>query len=151
MIESLKRVLAEHPFVRGLDETHVAFITGCAENVRVRAGDILFEEGDEANATWLVRTGRVDLCVHRPGRGPAVIESVDAGEVVGWSWLFPPYQWHFGARAAEDVRALRLDGTCLRRKCEDDHDLGYAVAKRLLLQVHKRLERARMQALDLYA
>jgi CRP/FNR family cyclic AMP-dependent transcriptional regulator len=70
--------------------------------------------------------------------------------VLGWSWLFPPYRWQFDARAVEPVRAFRLDGNCLRTKCEADHDLGYELVKRFLYQVHTRLERTRMQLLDIY-
>ena len=73
-----------------------------------------------------------------------------AGEVLGWSWLYPPYRWNFDARAVEPVRAFALDGNCLRAKCEADHDFGYELVKRFLQQVHMRLERTRLQLLDVY-
>jgi CRP-like cAMP-binding protein len=78
------------------------------------------------------------------------LETLGPGEILGWSWLFPPYRWHFDARASEPTRAVALDGTCLRAKCEADHDLGYALVKRFLYQLHQRLERSRLQLLDVY-
>ncbi len=149
-MEDLSRLLRDHPFVRGLDEQKIEFLAACASNVRFGAGEYLVREGGEADASFLVRTGRAVLEIDVPGRGPAQIQTVEEGEVLGWSWLFPPYRWRFDARAVTPVRAFRIDGTCLRAKCEADHDLGYEVVKRLLYQVHRRLERTRFQLLDIY-
>ena len=77
--------------------------------------------------------------------------SVGSGDVLGWSWILAPYHCHFDARAIEPVEALALDGATLRAKCEADHELGYQVTRRLLFVVQQRLERVRMQLLDLYA
>ena len=149
-MESLARLLKEHPFLRGLNDYQVEFLTGCASNVRFAADEFLFKEGQEAGASYLLRSGRIVLEVNVPGRGPAQLQTVEAGDVLGWSWLYPPYRWQFDARAVEPVRAFALDGTCLRNKCEADHDFGYELVKRFLYQVHTRLERARMQLLDVY-
>ena len=149
-MESLKPILSEHPFLRGLDEKHLEFLTGCASNVRFKEQEFLFREGEEAAAAYLIRAGRVALEIEVPGRGATQIETVDAGEVLGFRWLFPPYRWQFDARAVEPVRAIALDGRCLRNKCEADHDFGYELVKRFLQQVYQRLEKTRFQALDVY-
>ena len=149
-MENLARLLKEHDFLRGLNERHLEFLTGCASNVRYAADKFLFKEGQEADASYLLRSGRVTLEVGVPGRGPVQIQTIEPGEVLGWSWLYPPYRWQFDARAVEPVRAFALDGTCLRSKCEADHDFGYELVKRFLYQVHIRLERTRMQLLDVY-
>jgi CRP/FNR family cyclic AMP-dependent transcriptional regulator len=149
-MESLKPILSEHPFLRGLDEKHLEFLTGCASNVRFKEQEFLFREGEEAGAAYLIRAGRVALEIEVPGRGPTQIETVDEGEVLGFRWLFPPYRWQFDARAVEPVRAIALDGRCLRNKCEADHDFGYELVKRFLQQVYQRLEKTRFQALDVY-
>jgi CRP-like cAMP-binding protein len=70
--------------------------------------------------------------------------------VLGWSWLFPPYRWHFDARALELTRAIALDGKCLREKCEEDHDLGYELVKRVAQIIMERLQATRLQLLDVY-
>ncbi|HKD69340.1 MAG TPA: cyclic nucleotide-binding domain-containing protein [Candidatus Binataceae bacterium] len=149
-MENLARLLKEHPFLHGLEERHLEFLTGCAANVRYGADEFLFKEGQESNASYLVRSGRIALEISVPGRGLTQLQTIEAGEVLGWSWLYPPYRWQFDARAVEPVRAFALDGNCLRTKCEADHDLGYEVVKRFLRQVHTRLERTRLQLLDIY-
>jgi len=149
-VENLARLLKEHPFLRGIEDRHLEFLTGCASNVRYRAGEFVFKEGHESNAAYVLREGRIALEIAVPGRGPMEVQTVEAGEVLGWSWLYPPFRWQFDARAVEPVRAFALDGNCLRAKCEADHDLGYELVKRFLHQVHLRLERTRMQLLDIY-
>jgi CRP-like cAMP-binding protein len=149
-VDTLARVLKDHLFLRGFEARHLGFLTGCASNVRHAADEFLFREGQEAGASYVVRSGRIALEIGVPGRGPVQLQTVEAGEVLGWSWLYPPYRWQFDARAAEPVRAFALDGNCLRAKCEADHDLGYELVKRLLYQVHMRLERTRIQLLDVY-
>ena len=149
-METLEGLLAEHEFFRGLGPEDVALFTECASNVRFEAGDYIFREGQPADRFYAVRHGRVALEVYVPGRGGVAIQTVGPGEVLGWSWLFPPYQWHFDARALELTRALAFDGTCIRTKCETDHRLGYELMKRLALVFTQRLEASRLQLLDVY-
>jgi CRP-like cAMP-binding protein len=149
-MEDLTRLLRAHPFLAGLDEAHFAILVGCARNVRYAAGDFLFREGTEARELYLVRTGRVSLDVHSPGQAPQRLETIVPGDVVGLAWLFPPHRPHHDARALEPVVALAFDGACLHRKMEADPALGYAITRRLLAEAMRRLERARLQQLDVY-
>jgi len=149
-METLERILAEHPFFAGLDARHIQLIVGCATNVRFDAGQFIFREGEEANEFYVIRHGKVALEVFVPGRGPVTIQTLGEGEILGWSWLIPPYHWHFNARAIELTRAIALDGKCLRAKCEDDHDLGYELLKRFAHIVEQRLQATRLQLLDVY-
>ncbi len=150
MTQTLETILGEHAFLRGLPSDHLALITGCASNVRFETGATLFREGDEATQFFVVREGRVALDIFAPGRGPITIQTVGAGEVLGWSWLVPPYHWRFSARAVELTRAIALDGECLRGKCEKDHSLGYELLKRFTDIMSQRLDATRLQLLDLY-
>jgi CRP-like cAMP-binding protein len=111
---------------------------------------MIFREGDEANQFFLIREGRVAIEVFSEARGPVTIQTLNAGEILGWSWLVPPYFWRFDARAVDEVRALALDGKCLREKCETDPRLGYELLKRFALVITRRLEATRMQLLDVY-
>jgi CRP-like cAMP-binding protein len=149
-MESLERVLSQHPFLRDLDADEVRFLVGCAANRRFETGTLLLHEGAPADAFFLVRSGRVSLEVQVPGRGPFQLESVAAGDVLGWSWLFPPYRWQLDARAVEPVVAIVFDGVCLREKMESDHRLGFTITKLLLYQLYERLMRVRLQRMDLY-
>jgi CRP-like cAMP-binding protein len=149
-METLERILAAHPFFGGLPASHLALLTGCASNVRFAAGQFLFHAGAAANEFFLVREGRIALEVAPPGRTPLAVQTLGAGEILGWSWLVPPYHWLYDARALEPSRAIALDGKCLRTKCEADHDLGYELLKRFALIMEQGLQAARLQLLDVY-
>ena len=149
-VEGLERIVRQHPFFAGLDESFLELVVGCAKNVRFKAGEYMFREGGPADQFYLIREGRVALEIAAPGSGAVVFQTVAEGEVVGVSWLFPPYRWTFDARALEDVRAIAMDGTCLRNKCEADHTLGYDVMKRLVPVLMQRLQATRLQVLDVY-
>lgn len=149
-MHTLEPLLGEHSFFKGLAPRYLELIAGCASNVRFEAGQYIFHEGEAANEFYVIRHGRVALEIFAPGRGAHAIQTLGAGELLGWSWLIPPYQWHFDARAVELTRALALDGECLRTKCEQDHDLGYEFMKRFAHIMLDRLQATRLQLLDLY-
>jgi CRP-like cAMP-binding protein len=150
LVETLEPLLTEHPFFRGLAPDDIQFLTGCAKNARFDAGQVIFREGQDADQFYLVRDGKVALEVFTPGRGAAPILTLDAGDVLGWSWLIPPYKWRFDARAIETTRAFALDGKCLREKCDQDPRLGYELLKRISAIIAERLHATRLQMLDVY-
>ena len=149
-MEDLERIIKEHQFFAGLDPAFCNLICGCAKNVRFEAGEYLFHEGTAADQFYLVRHGRVALQLTAPGRGAMTFQTIGEGEVVGVSWLIPPYRWTFDAKALELVRAIALDAACLRNKCESDHHLGYEMMKRFMPVLIQRLQATRLQILDVY-
>lgn len=149
-MEDLHRILEEHPFLKGLDKKHLQLITGCASNVRFEEGQYIFREGEEANYFYIVRHGTVSLELYVPQKGPVGVQTLAEGEILGWSWLIPPYKWMFDARAVELTRAIALDGKCLRNKCEEDHDMGYELLKRFSHEMGERLVATRLQLLDMF-
>ena len=148
-MDTLEPILAKHPFFEGLDKHYIELLTGCASNERYDAGEYLFREGDEAAKFFIIRHGAIAVEIAAPG-GPAVIYTHDEGDVVGWSWLFEPYNWHFSGRALNLTRVIALDGVCLRRKCEEDHSLGYEFMKRFSHKMMRSLDLTRIQLLDIY-
>lgn len=150
-METLERIIAQHPFFAGMEEPYVNLLVGCAFNTRFKAGDYIFKEGTEANEFYLVRSGKVALEIIAPQHMPIVVETLSEGDILGWSWLLPPYTWRFNAHAVEETRAIALDGKCLRKKCEENHDLGYELLKRFAWIIAQRLEATRFQLLDVYA
>jgi CRP/FNR family transcriptional regulator, cyclic AMP receptor protein len=149
-METLEPILAEHPFARDLDKRYLDLLVGCAANMRFDPGEFLFREGEEANQFYLIREGVVAIEVFAGPAGQLTVTTIGAGEVLGWSWLFPPYRWKFDARATELTRAIALDAKCLRTKCEADHDLGYELLKRFAYMVEQRLDATRLQLLNIY-
>ena len=149
-MRTLESILEEHPFFQGLAPEAIKVLVGCAFNTRFDAGQVIFREGEEANTFYLLREGKVALETFAPHRGPIAIQTIGQGDVLGWSWLFPPYRWHFDARVLEPVRALALDGACVRGKCEEDHDLGYEMMSRFGRIMMERLQATRLQLLDVY-
>lgn len=149
-IKGVDSLLAEHPFFAGLDPAYLELIAGCASNVRFEAGQQVFEEGEPAEGFFLLRFGRVSVELFAPGKGSIALQTLEEGDVLGWSWLLPPYRWHHDARAVELTRALAFEGDCLRRKCGEDPRLGYELMSRFAQVIVKRLQSAQLQLMDVY-
>ena len=148
--ETMDELLGSHPFFAGLSADAIRLVAGCASNVHFAQGEYIFSQGEAASRFYVLRHGRVAMEIHSPERGPLVIDTMDEGEVLGWSWLIPPYQYFGDARAVTPVSATALDGACLRGKCEADAELGYQLLKRVTTVMYKRLQSARVRLLDLY-
>jgi CRP-like cAMP-binding protein len=116
----------------------------------VPAGHRFFSEGEPADRFWLIQAGRVVLDLHVPARRELIIESLSPGTILGWSWLFPPYEWRFGAIAVEPVHALVFDAQAVRIMCAADPALGYELTRRFAAIMLDRLQNTRIRLLDLY-
>ena len=149
-MQGIETLLADVPVFSDLGARELETVAGCGRNVRFEAGQQLFREGDAADVFYVVRHGSVAVETFVPARGPMMIETIEAGEVIGWSWLFPPYRWHFDARALTQVRATSFDGACLRGKCDSDPALGYTLMSRFAQVLIERLQWTRLRLLDLY-
>lgn len=147
---SLLPPLEQHPFLLGLSPEQVSAIACHASERSFPAGALLLREGEPAGTLYLLRSGRVALEQHVPGRGATQLETLRAGDILGLSWLFPPYRWHLDARAVEPVEAFALDASCMRGPTPEQPVLEPALAMRLLRHLYERLERVRLQRLDVY-
>jgi CRP/FNR family cyclic AMP-dependent transcriptional regulator len=150
VIRDIDALLAEHVFFKDFAPAHRALIAGCGKNVHFDSGQLIAKTGEPANQFFAIREGRASIEIHAPWREPLILETVEAGDIVGWSWLFPPYRWKFDVRAVEPVHAISFDGACLREKCERDPAMGFDFMKRFGQVFILRLEAARLQLLDLY-
>ncbi|MCZ7536823.1 MAG: cyclic nucleotide-binding domain-containing protein [Acidimicrobiia bacterium] len=147
---TIRDLLGDHPFFADLDPEYLDLIAGCGQNVVFAADTPIAREGEPADFFYVLREGRVALDVHEPARGPIVVATLSPGDVLGWSWLFAPYRWRFDVRALEPVRAVALDGVCLRGKCDADPRLGYDLVHRFAGIMVARLESTRLQLLNVY-
>ena len=143
--------VALHPFLAGLGRKELALLTDCAMAVHFKKGQTILREGEFANRFYLIESGKVTLESDvNPGE-PVVIETIGPGDLLGWSWMFPPYVWRFTARATEPTEAIFFYGTILREYCERDHSLGYELFKRMSAVMVKRLQAARDKMLHAHS
>ena len=149
-IHSVGEILAAHPLFKGLDPETLALFAGCARNEHFRAGETIYSEGEDANKAYLIREGDVAVEISAPNHEPLVVETVRAGEVLGWSWMVAPYKHMSDTRALNDVRAVSLDAVCMRGKSETNPALGYHMFQHLVPHMAKRFRALRLQLLDVY-
>ena len=132
-----------HPFFKGLKPEHLTVLTYQAQERTFEPGILLFREGEPANAFYLIESGAIALEAHVPSKGPVVVQRLGSGEVLGWSWLFPPFTWHFHARALERTSVIVLSGAHLLITAEHNSEFGYALLKRISQIVIHRLQAQR--------
>lgn len=147
MIEVTPSALAAHPFLRGMPRGQLDTLAAVATDVMFPAGRRIFEDGGHASKFWLIQSGRVLLDLHVPGQGPIVVETIGLGGLLGWSWLFPPFRWAFGAVADGPVEAFEFDAAAVRACCAADPAFGYELTRRLAEVVARRLEATRTRLL----
>ena len=140
----LEAAVAAHPFLIGVSPHHIRLLADCAMRSKFTAGQIIFRKGETANRFYLIERGRVAL-ESSTGDDVVRIDEVGPGDLLGWSWIFPPYVWHFDARAIEPTTAIFLYGTILREYCESDPALGYELFKRMSEVMMRRLQAARVR------
>ncbi len=149
-MRSIADLLAEHSFFRGLPPETIELIAGCGTNVHFVDDEAIHTEGDPADTFYVLRSGRIAVEIHAPRRGPLVVETIGPGEILGVSWLLPPYRWSFDARAVDPTSAVSIDAACLRAKSDVDPVLGYELYKRFSVLINDRLQATRLQLVDLY-
>jgi len=146
-----QNLLASQPFLHGLPEPHVARLTVCARSVKVASRHRLFEEGGTADRFWLIQAGQVALDTMVPGRGRVIVEELGRGDVVGLSWLFPPFRWGFGAITTQPLQAFAFDGKAIAAECDQDPEFGREMLQRFLRVTLHRLQATRNRLLDVSA
>jgi CRP-like cAMP-binding protein len=139
-----------HEFLKGISDQHRTVLVSASKPFHAAPGEYLAREGEPAGAFYLIQTGRVHIGAHLRAQGAAPMQTVGPGDVVGWSWLLPPYVWQFDARAIDAVHGLFFDAAWLRSECERNHELGYHLLKQLVAVVSSRLAACRIQHLDIY-
>jgi CRP/FNR family transcriptional regulator, cyclic AMP receptor protein len=142
--------LGRHAFLRGMPDRYVAVLARGCRLAAVAEGHRFFAEGGTADRLWLIRSGHVALDVHLPG-STLIVETLSEGDLLGLSWLVPPYEWQFGATAVQNTETFELDAAAVRAACDEDPGLGYELLRRVMSAASARLQAARIRMLDLYA
>ena len=151
MTGSLAERISAHPFFAALTDAQLAALSEDAITETFTAGQRLFDEGGIADRFWLIERGNIALDMRIPGRGDQIVETLGPGTVLGWSWLHPPYRWHFRAVARLATTAIAFDAASVRRRCDADPAFGYAILRSFTPVITERLQATRLRLLDLYA
>jgi CRP-like cAMP-binding protein len=149
-METAYDLLAAHPFLAGLTDDQLERLSYWSSRSMFHAGNRIFRENGQADRFWLIQRGQVNLDTHIAGRGEVVVETLGPGSVLGWSWMFAPYRWHFGAVAIENTFTVSVDAHGIRALSERDPVLGYELSRRFIQVVVERLQATRVRLLDLY-
>jgi len=147
MNDSLESAVVSHRFFRDMKPEHLEFMARCATEATFKREDILFREGEPASKFYLIQSGRIGLEAHEPADGTVLVQNLGAGDVLGWSWLFPPFIWHFQGRALEPSTAIVLNGAHLLVAAERNPGFGYELMKRVAQVLVQRLQATRKQLL----
>jgi len=150
MTNFIAEALSEHPIFKGLPFITLNDMIDCATEKLFSRGSTIFLEGEDANYFYLILSGAVDLSLHTHNKGPIAIQSLHNGDILGWSWLFSPFVWHFDAFAREKTNTIRIDGKCIRKRCKDNPELGYELMNRFSKVMLDRLNTTRLQLVDIY-
>jgi CRP/FNR family transcriptional regulator, cyclic AMP receptor protein len=149
-MRTIEDLLHGVPSFEGIGAEHLALIAGCATNRVFADGEYLAHEGEPADTFFVVREGGVALETFIPQRGALVIETLHEHDLVGWSWLVPPYRTEFDVRSVGVTHTIAFDGACLRGKCETDALLGYELLRRFSTVILERLQATRLRLIDVY-
>lgn len=150
MNDTVIDMLARQPFFRAMAPAQIQTLAGCAREVDFEKGESVLRQGDYAHRVYIILEGKVAIQIHGPQQAGLLVQTVHDNEMLGWSWLIPPYKWHFDAVAMEPTRAIAIDAACLRGKMETDPGLGYELLKRVVDVMAQRLHATRFQLLDVY-
>jgi CRP-like cAMP-binding protein len=147
-METLESLISQHPFFTGMNSKQMKILAACALRKEYAPNQYVFREDGMANRFYLLQEGKVALESLGENQNVITIQTIGAGGVLGWSWLFPPYRWHFDARALEPTRAILFYATRLRTLCEKNQKLGYELLKRMSATMHERLQATRRHLLE---
>jgi CRP/FNR family transcriptional regulator, cyclic AMP receptor protein len=148
MIKEQISVLGAQPFLRGMPAAQLAELAGLCEHITIPSRQRLFDEGSTAGRFWIIDAGRVTLDAVVPGDGRMIIETLGRGDVLGLSWMLPPYQWRFGAVATQPTQAFVFDASAVRAACDNDSALGYELSRRFSAVVVRRLQATRARLIE---
>ncbi len=148
--QDMKYIVKSQPFFEDITDQHLDVIVRCASNITFKKGHFILTAGEPANTFYIIKCGRVAVEIDAGDKGPINIQTLEGGDILGWSWLIPPYKWQFDALALESTSVLLFDGACLRQEFESNYELGFDVVKRITAVITYRLMNTRMKLMDFY-
>jgi len=145
-----KQEMLAHPFMQGLSPELQAELVDCSREAFFTKDRLIFRDGDPVDQFFLIQEGILSIELYLPHKSDHSIQTLHGGEMLGWSWMIPPFRWTFDVRALEDSRAFAVDARCFRGKCEVNHEFGYQLQTRIGQVMAMRMKALRLQLLDVY-
>lgn len=138
------------PLFSGLSRNYIDLLARTATEQRFEPRELIFHEGDQADKFYLIVEGNVAVEIFVNERGRVTIQTLRRNEILGWSWLVEPYQWHFDAQAKVSTQAIEFDAELIRNSFERHPEFGYTMMTRFAAIIVRRLEEARLQLVDIH-
>jgi CRP-like cAMP-binding protein len=149
-MDALKQLLTNHTDFKDLNPDNINYLCGSARKATFPAHSFIFKTGEPAEEFYIIKSGKVALEVYSPPKGPLTILTLKSNDILGWSWLYPPYAWHFEARAANDTTVYAFDAIKIRQECRKDFEFGYCFTNCFGKVMMRRLGATRLQLLDVF-
>jgi len=146
-----RELIEQHPFFADLAAKHIAHLADTAEAITLKPGRFALRTGEPATRVYIIRSGRLALEIVCHGEKQATIQTLENGDILGWSWMIPPHEWRFDARAVSETELISVDGQYLREQAEDDLALGYTILQHITGVMAQRLAGTRQQLLELFS
>jgi CRP-like cAMP-binding protein len=146
--QPIEDYLSSQTFFHELDDRFLKILSNSSAVLEIKKGDALFHQGEYADKFYLLRNGQVSVQVPALVGPTLEIQALSKDQILGWSWLIPPYRWHFQARAVDDSELLEFDGRAILVHCEEDPKFGYELLKRFAGLMSERLDAARQKMMD---
>ena len=146
----LRDLIKDQPFLKDMNPEYLDLFVGCASKITFKKGHFLLTQDGNADQFYIIDHGKVHIEMFAGDKGPVTIQSLSDGDILGWSWLIPPYKWRFDALAVDSTTVIAFDGKFLREKCEEDHSFGYDMLKRMTSVITYRLLFTRKDLMDFY-
>lgn len=148
--ESILTYLSTHSSFHDMEPSYLAKLAGFGKEVSYNDGEVFMRQDEKANRFYVLQRGKVSIEIPSITGEPVSLGTISEDEILGWSWLFPPYKWSFEARALEDVTAIEFDADAVHAACREDHRFGYDIVLRISGAMMERLKAARLQLLETY-
>lgn len=143
--QSIAEYLSSHEFFFGLNDNFLQFLCECASEFAIKKGQILFQQGENADKFYIVRSGRISIQIPAIIGPNLEIQTLGKDQVLGWSWLIPPFKWNFQAMPEEDSELIMFDGATILERCEQEPRFGYELLKKFSALMSIRLDAARQK------
>ena len=147
-MRTLYDLMENHPVFHDFPKAFVKELAECTWEMEFQKDQYIFWSGGDAEYFYFVRDGAVDLIAQTEEQGRVTIETLESGDVLGWSWLYPPHRWHYDAQATKPTHVIVLDGKRVLEKCRANHELGYELMSRFGRIMLERLMYTRKRLLE---